>query len=334
MSRSERAEFYLETDLAGAKRQFVGAGLALLAGAAAAAVVGGLWGPLGGLGAFQVVFLATYLYWMRRTQRRVGLRLDGRGLCELLWLGWPRRIRWEDVTGLDQTDDQAVIHTTCGDLTIDHATRSWRRLAARVASRLGRVAPDEQPGPQVPAEQVEAWLGLAAGGKLVSRTRPWLPSAVLLGAMFVGFGVVALVSGAAPDWWLWSCLPIAGGMLGGLVFAWLMARALGSSIPLRVEATGERLDVYSGRGRETFSWNHIRAVNQALWWREVSTIHGDFVLFAWGSHTERLVAALEQAVAARQEGFSLPERLDVPDGAISRVDEQSVAVDRGLSRPD
>ncbi len=274
--------------------------------------------------------------------RRVAITADAQGCTEWIW-PWRRRwIRWAEVTGIEVSDESARIVSVRGTLELDPRVGNWLELAerARVAAGLSVETEAADAAWCVPREEVAAWLGIEVDEALDCRSdhlrrqrrlARWLMvgNASLLASM--GLYAMSLVKEFKPLLLLPSLVMLA------LVWLIPLLRHLGAS-DQRIEAvraTADALEVQDARGGwRRFAWGSLRRLTPFGRHQVVSTPEGDIMLPPRLTNADRLLGAIEQAIAARRRGLSLPRMTGegVPEGAISRASEVEVAVERGLSR--
>ncbi len=302
------------------------------------------WGRPG-LGHLAWFLGVTYCYLPALVRsRRVAITADAKGCTEWLWLGW-RRTRWDEVSGVEVSDDSARIVTARGTVEFGPGLNNWLELAESARAAAGLPAAGELPDDtmRIPPEEVAGWLGIEPDEALECRSDHLERQMGLLrGFLLAEAGVMAALT-----LYHWSVFPslarstlVTLAMVCGL--ACLMPRPLRRSKASEqqveaVRATADALEVQDARGRwRRFAWGSLRRLTPFGRFQVLSTPEGDVALPPRLTNADRLLGAIEQAIAARRRGLALPRMTGegVPEGAISRASEVEVAVERGLSRPD
>jgi hypothetical protein len=279
------------------------------------------------------VMLGTLLFTpsLIRGSTRAGVWVDRYGLRECYPFGWRRCVRWDQILGVDLRQDGATVQTARGPIELDSKLGDWMVIAAQCLEAVGSRLPrslDAEAVVQLPAREVEAWLGVEPGQTLtgVSRFRN-LPMAAVVA--FYSFCMVA--EGSSSHWFSIAL------MLASLLILWSLGFVPTGPQRARqlreIRATGTDLDVRTGAGWHRYAWGGLQNLIQrgAFW--VVSTVDGDLWLPPGLTNLDRLLPAIRKAIAAREQGLALPRMTaDVPDAAISLSAAAPPSEERGLSR--
>ncbi|MBI5831656.1 MAG: hypothetical protein HZB16_05000 [Armatimonadetes bacterium] len=310
----------------------------LAAGIAVMAVTYGLGMGLIWLtrGASLLLWLVGWLTFVRlcRGNWRRGINTDEDGLIERFAFRRRHELRWDEITAVDMTDDEALLHYAGGTVRLAPPLGNWALIATLARRHLG-LETDETAEAVIhlPSEQVAEWLGLAPGAVLPCRSR----LAWFTGGLAAVFGLVAaagLLSGQ------FALRAMALGLLGGMatwpLTLWIVKR-YGAARPeyarvMEARAGGQALEVRTDSGWRTVPWGSILRTNRSIaGWTYVSTTGGDLMVPFWLTGRRRLLNAVREAIAARQAGYTLPRLTgEVPESALSPA-ELEVEAERGLS---
>ncbi len=263
---------------------------------------------------------------------RTGVSTDSEGFREHFWLGRRRRVRWADITAVEQSDDGAVVRHLGGELKLEPPLADWAQLAAMAQRHLNGERVDDEQDDEVralPPEEVAAWLGIERDGELTDRSRfrawakrglaAWLVALVAcFQAHLIGPAVLLEITGLVAI--------TASGMQG------VLGRRRGASRGIsQIRATADCLEVRGTEGWRSYAWGGIKSLRRVGVFWVATTTEGDLWLPPDLRCRERLLAAMRGAIDARRQGFTLPRLTgDVPAAALSpavlRVDAE-----RGLS---
>ncbi len=274
--------------------------------------------------------------------RRVAITADAKGCTEWLWPWRRRRIRWDEVTGVEVSEDSARIVTARGTIEFGPRVNNWLELAERARAATGQPLPSDVPDDTmcIPPEEVADWLGITPDDVLECRSDHFRRQMGLLRAVFL----VEAGAMAALGLYAWAKHPAIAFavLLPALLMAgmgWFMPRLVRRSQAEQqieaVRATADALEVQDARGRwRRFAWGSLRYLIPFGRFQVLSTPEGDVALPPRLTNADRLLGAIEQAIAARRRGLALPRMTGegVPEGAISRAGAVEAAVERGLSR--
>jgi hypothetical protein len=245
--------------------------------------------------------------------------------------GLRRLARWEEIEGVDWRDDGAIVRTGRGSFEIDGDLDEWRALAARCQAAC-QNEPTTTTATDLPAEQVAAWLGLAPGEELTDASRDRRDETLGCGVC-VALVALDLLNDVLlnPPWHILLNL----GLVLPALFAWQAFQWSTLSAPRVAElrARGDGLELRA-RGRwRRLAWGALLGLERRRWHWLLRTDAGRFRLPAGLTQLDRLLPAIRQAIAAREQGLALPRMTaDVPDAAISLSAAQSPGEERGLSR--
>jgi hypothetical protein len=256
----------------------------------------------------------------------LGLYVNSRGLR--LWHGlhFGPLYRWDDIQDVIIKDTGATVRTCTGDLQLGCDLDDWLYLAGECQRAMGRdeMELESDAAPDVSPEEVAQWLGVSADGALRCRSWYWR----FFQALFWGLVLLLLWYGVRhaayifwPQW-----------MFNAFLYLCILRMRRGRRIA-EIRATPTELDVRTDSGWRKYAWHGLRRlVHRKQFW-VVSTADGDLWLPPWLSNRETLLAAIRQAIDARQRGFALPRMsADVSQAALSRAGAGEVSVERGLSQ--
>jgi hypothetical protein len=301
-------------------------------------------GLLFGLIGWGVAAATTVKVWRLLAGRRRGLRLDDTGLTEYRWLAPPRHFSWEQIAGVDEGGQDALVITDSAELRLDDDLPGWRRLVARLQTAVGEPV---EIGPDVPPETVEGWLEVPPGGSLDCRARHDVGT---VGLALVWLAVTGVLTAFyAP--FFWAGLRSDGSMrIGVLLFtlahASIFFGAFSGSLLLKllrklrglqhVSADGLGLHVRTAGGWRVYGWDELDRLRDSDDGWEVEVAGDTLLLRRSSANADRLASAIRRALAARDRGLRLPAAGVVPDGAISlaRQTGGEVTDERGLSQAD
>ena len=248
------------------------------------------------------------------------VHLDEDGLTRR-WLLRRRRWPWAALRAVQLGAKEVVITTADGTvLRVAGSANTLAALADRLQDRLGRPAPAT--GPELAPAEVLAWLGHPPDGRLVVG-QPWN------GCVLVSTGVALTAGvGAAASEELGVLFAALG--LGGVALGLALLRGT----YLSVGAAG--VDVVRCGQHRWVPWSDVESLEtlgpagkHAISYR----VHAGLDTFAFGpgdSHADRLLAVLEQVIAARQAGRRLPSA-ELDDRTLSLVSAEDATADRGIS---
>lgn len=280
---------------------------------------------------------------MRALSRARRLEVGDDGLVVRGWLMpavvWP----WDQIGGAGLDGADLVVHVTGGTYRLA-GLDSPAAAARSIRDHLDPSAPAGS-GEEVPAEQVAAWLGVEVDGRVICRPKlPWLALLIRLALLVVLFAL------GLP---MWASGNEAGLAVGAVLFG-LTIGSLGLLRNALLDRRREvRADVYGLRVRRGRRWSEVawrdligidlgpRHDRYVRWghsdkqpeleW-QVTHRDGAFGFATGDEHSERLHAAISQAIEARERGDLLPAGLDAGEAALSlaRLDVEP-AGERGLS---
>ena len=267
---------------------------------------------------------------------RRGINTDDEGLIERFPFWRRRELRWDEITAVDLTDDEATLHHAGGSVHLAPPLGNWALIATMARRHLGVEADhDVELVVDLPPAQVASWLGIEPGETLTCHSRlAWYTAAVASGG-----GLLAL-AGLLSGVFMLRALGI--GLLAGMstwpITFWAIRR-YGAKRPeyarvLEARASSEALSVRTDSGWRNVPWGALLRTNRSVaGWTFVSTTQGDLMVPRWLSGHRQLMRAIDEAIAARRAGLRLPRMTsDVPAAALSPA-ELSVDAERGLSTP-
>jgi hypothetical protein len=273
--------------------------------------------------------LAPLLVFVRAARRNslcAGFRVEERGLRACYPLGFGRLYRWDEMEGVVIDEDGATIRTSRGSVRLRGDLSDWLRVAGLCQRALGQTVSrelDHDAVVDLPAEEVASWLGVSLDGSLRCTSlyhRRFY-------AYQLGSTLVYLLG-----LYLWNLGLLAASVIGMLLTGYNRAsRKRGARIS-EVRASPTDLDVRSDTGWHKYPWGGLlRLVPRGRFW-VVSTVDGDLWLPPGLKHGKTLLAAIRQAIEARQRGFALPRMsADVSQAALSRAEAGAMDAERGLS---
>lgn len=265
---------------------------------------------------------------------RMAVRVDDDALTEVYLHGRRPRYPWADLLSVAMDDDGATLQFAQGQVRLAPPLGNWAMIASRARQHLGEeveLAPD---GSElvVPPQEVARWLGGDEHAKLICREPPQSNLAAIvaiwLAVAMVGFlgdigGLVVLglfCAAVAVQW-----------RMGGWLARRLLAKRPESGQVCEVRATPCAIEMRTYAGWRTVPWGAIVGRRGGRLATALTTLRGDFILPFNLSQRSRLLAALDQAIAARRAGLTLPRLTgDIPEAALSPA-ELRVDAERGLS---
>jgi hypothetical protein len=258
----------------------------------------------------------------------LGVYANARGLRVWHGLDFGHLFRWDEIQDVIIVDSGATVRTSSGDLWLGCDLDDWLYLASECQRAMGRdetgVGGDEAPG--VSPEEVARWLGVSADGKLRCRSYFWrcIRSFLYGAAVYTAWTCLHVRYGSSFFW--------HGVLFNVFLFVWLFRMWRGRRIS-EIRATPTELDVRTDTGWRKYAWTGLRRVVRRDNYWVVNTVDGDLLLPPLLSSRETLLAAICQAIDARQRGFALPRMsADVPQAALSRAEGGEVSLERGLSQ--
>lgn len=248
---------------------------------------------------------------------RGGLYVDERGLWRLRSAG-AELVPWSEVRGVRWLGHFAEVRLA-GDQRLPLLrVRGGNALAEAIDQRLagGESVVDAQG--QLRGEVIERWLGVAPGGAVHCRLSQWvaigLPALLLI--MIAGF-VATIGSGG-------------GGMAAQFpTFIMMAAFAIGSARSVRADAEG--LSIRRRGRREYYAWSEIEGLKQDSYGVVIATSRGPVKLSSFAKNQQLVVGIINRILTARAGGAALPDRVPLPETALSRMTGAVSSGDRGLS---
>jgi hypothetical protein len=244
----------------------------------------------------------------------VDLEVRAEGLAFADGVKRRREVGWAEITKIDRVGGTLVIRTAGrSHYLIMHSVRECSTLVQELRLRRWEALRVDQASP----ERIAGWLGIPTDGALVCQPPPWLwPLTVL------GLGGWLLLAVALQHNFLLANVLLQTGLWS----------ALGLFAAGRVRADVDGLVVTRAGRRAVYAWSEVREVRYAGPRCIVSTTSGSFVILHHNAEGERLCAAIEQAIAAREAGLSLPTLAPVSDTALSRMTgDADPSIQRGLT---
>jgi len=265
---------------------------------------------------------------------RFGIHTDGEGLVERYLNGRARAVRWDEITAVELTDSQATLRYPGGEVRLAPPLGNWALIATTAQRHLGGAGEVSRGEEEIAlAEaQVAGWLGIGPDGALtMAEPRP-LNAWVVVG-VFLAIGAVAWARGSVPL----AALALGAALAVPLcrVEIWLISRWAARRPEYcqvkQIRATPRALEVRSDAGWRSVSWGALLRRSGGPVWVTVTSLQGDLLVPIWLRGRRQLLHAIDEAIAARRAGLSLPRLTgDVPESALSRA-ELSVEAERGLS---
>ena len=274
----------------------------------------GLWSLGGLLAGVSAVVVGT----------RRAVTVGESGLTEHFRLAPRRRLGWGEAADLSYDDLGATLLAVDGrrGVRLAEPLRAWSELAEKLAHALG--PPETEDGrPALGVARIEQWLGVEPGGELRLRSTMagrWQVAQFLCCA--TALWTLGIWLADRPFDPLWRDLGVGGTMLLTIPLGrWFDHRIVGLMGDGRTVllADGRGLRVRDAAGGLWRPWGRLRALEpRPGGWRLRSQGQAVALDAGWPG-VERVVATIEQVLAARRAGVGAPLDEPLSGRALSRL---------------